>query len=321
MTLKTDHSLSLTDHPTAQRGFARNRRRLAITATVFGVVLAVPTFAQSPLWPDVSALLTERCVSCHAGEFAPLGLALDSHEGVLAGSENGPIVVPGDVAESKLPTRLREGEQPQMPLDGPPFLEPDEIALIEAWIAEGAQLDAPAGVVEEPPVDDGIVTFSDVDAILRQRCIVCHSDNSRYPSPPEGLRLTNLEMVLRGGERVVVVPGNAEASELWRRVAGYGSPRMPFDGPPWLTDAQIETIRIWIEEGAVDDAGNPAPMPVGARIRLRGYVTGPNEIDGARFSVTGQTRVEDRLSLGDEAEVRGRITPDGTISATRLRER
>lgn len=301
--------------------FRPGRKSLAITCTILGFAVATPSIGQTPLWPDVSALLTERCTACHSGEFAPLGLSLDSHGGVLGGSDNGPVVVPGDVAASELSRRIRGLSQPQMPLDGPPFLESAEIAMIETWIAAGAPLDGVSVPDAEPPADDGAVTFSDIDAILKQRCIVCHSDNSRLSAPPEGLRLTNIDMVLLGGDRVVVVPGNPDASELWRRVEGIAAPRMPFDGPPWLTEAEIDLIRIWIEEGAVDDAGNPAPMPTGAEIRLRGIVTGASEIDGAVFTVTPQTRVEDRLVNGMDAEMRGIVAADGSVTATRLRAR
>ncbi len=301
--------------------FRPGRKPLAVASFILGLMAATPSVGQTPLWPDVSSLLAERCIACHSGEFAPLGLSLDSHEGVLGGSENGPVVLPGDVAASELSRRIRGESQPRMPLDGPPFLEPEEIALIEAWIAAGAQRDGESEPGASPPVDDGVVTFADVDAILKQRCIVCHSDNSRFSAPPEGLRLTDLDRVLLGGDRVVVIPGNPEASELWRRVEGLASPRMPFDGPPWLTEAQIDLIRTWIEEGAVDDEGNRAPIPTGAEIRLRGLVTGPSEIDGAAFTVTPQTRVEDRLANGMEAEMRGIVAVDGTIVATRLRAR
>ncbi len=294
---------------------------LAIAVLFLAVSSAKPTNAQTPLWPEVGAIFADRCVDCHSGEYAPLGLSLDSHEGVLAGSENGPVVLPGDASASRLSLRIRGLEEPRMPLDGPPFLEATEIALIEDWITAGALFDGTVEIDPVPPADDGVVTFSDIDAILRQRCIVCHSDNSRLANPPEGLRLTDLMTVLRGGERIVVIPGNPDASEMWRRVMGLGSPRMPFGGPPWLTNEQIELIRTWIEEGAVDDAGTPAPIPVGAEVRLRGLVTGPSEIDGAAFTVTGGTRVEDRLVNGMEAEVRGVVAADGSITATRLRAR
>ena len=301
--------------------FSRRTRRVATIFTALIVLSVPPVDAAEPHWPAVASLLRDRCVSCHAGVFAPMALSLVSHGELLAGSYNGAVVVPGDVPGSPLVRRIRGEALPRMPLDGPPFLSADEIALIEGWIAAGAPLDGTVDPEPVAPEDDGVVTFADVEPILKQRCIVCHSDNSRMAAPPEGLRLTDLAAVLSGGERLVVVPGNPEASELYRRVAGIAQPRMPFDGPPWLPDDQIALIRQWIAEGAVDDAGNAAPVPAGREVRLRGRVSGATEIDGAGFVVTEQTRVEDRLSVGMEAEVRATIAADGSLIATRLRAR
>jgi hypothetical protein len=96
---------------------------------------------------------------------------------------------------------------------------------------------------------------------------------------------------------------------------------MPFDGPPWLDEAAIALIRDWIDGGALSDNAVPAPIPVGCSIRLRGVMTGPNEIDGAAFVVTGQTRIVERPSVGAQAEVRARIAQDGSLEAARLRDR
>ena len=95
-----------------------------------------PAFAQDAA--PVVRILAERCVMCHQGEAAPLGLRLDSVDALLAGSRNGPVVKPGDPAGSELLRRLRGQSQPRMPLTGPPFLSDAEIASVETWIAAGA---------------------------------------------------------------------------------------------------------------------------------------------------------------------------------------
>jgi mono/diheme cytochrome c family protein len=284
-------------------------------------VLAMPGAAQD--FDRVGALFADRCVVCHSGEDAPLGLRLDTHSGVLAGSETGPVVVAGDAA-SPLLQRLRGEAEPRMPLDGPPFLEPDQIAMVEAWVMAGmpAGDTAPAPAAERRrPAPGEPVLWSDVQPIFLKACIKCHSDNSRLGAPPEGLRLDTRENVLAGGDRLAVLPGNPEMSELWRRVTGLADPRMPFDGPPWLPDEDLRLIRDWIAQGAPDADGTLAPVPVGARIRLRGILTGAAEIDGAAFVIDGGTRVDDRPRIGDQAEMRGIVQADGTVRAERFRDR
>ena len=289
----------------------------------FLVLCAGPAAAQeAPSWADLGPFFAERCTLCHSGPDAPLGLHLDSYEGAMAGSVDGPVLVAGDPAGSELIRRVRGESQPQMPLVGD-LLRDDEIERIEAWILAGLP-EGPAEplVAQEPapPGRDEPVTFAHVERIFLQRCAKCHSD-AREGGPPEGLRLESLEHVLAGGERLVVIPGNPEASEIVRRIEGTAQPRMPFDGPPWLEEAQIELIRRWIAEGARDAEGTPAPVPVGREVRYRGVLTGPEEIDGIGFAVTPGTRIDDRPGVGQEAEVRGVVTEDGGIEATRFRDR
>ncbi len=296
--------------------------RLMISSLLF---LALPSLSHAQDWAAVSALFEERCVFCHTGEFAPLGLHLDSHDGVMIGSENGAVVLPGAVETSPLYHRIIGQTEPRMPLDGPPFLNEAEIATIADWIAAGAagpetaepQIDA-----EPPdPREDGQILYSEVARIFGQACIKCHSDNGLLAEPPEALRLDSYEAILAGGDRIVVIPGNAQASEIVRRIEGLASPRMPLDGPPWLDEDAIALIRDWIDGGALSSDAVAAPMPVGGSVRLRGVMTGPNEIDGAAFVTTDQTRIDERPSVGEQAELRAIIAQDGSLQAERLRDR
>lgn len=312
-----------------RRAFGKIGRMSRPFLTVLLLVLAAPPAASAD-WARVSAIFQDRCIACHVGEYAPLGLSLESHAGVMAGSENGPVLAPQAPETSRLYQRITGAAEPRMPLDGPPFLDEAQIGIIRAWIANGAPGPAPESNESTPadtpppppdPRADGAVTFGEVERIFLQRCVLCHSDNSKYDNPPEGLRLTSRDDVLAGGERVVVIPGNPHASELIRRVEGLASPRMPFDGPPWLSDEDVALLRDWIAGGAMDDAMRPAATPVGARVRLRGILTAPDAIDGARFTITSGTRIDDRPAIGRPAEMRGRVAADGTIVATRLRGR
>ena len=279
--------------------------------------------AQTPDFAAVGALFAERCVMCHSGEDAPLGLHLDTHAATLKGSVNGPVAIAGD-QNSPLLQRLRGQAEPQMPLDGPPFLSEAEIKLVSDWIDAGmpegsATFTALPERTRPAPGED--VLWSHVEPVFLKVCAKCHSDNSKVGGPPEGLRLDTWENALAADERVAVVPGNPEMSEVWRRIVGHSDPRMPFDGPPWLPDDDIRLIRDWIAQGARSADGTPAPMPVGERVRLRGIVTAENEIDGARFTVTGETRLDDIPGIGGKAEMRGEVQPDGSVIATRYRGR
>jgi mono/diheme cytochrome c family protein len=273
-------------------------------------------------WATVGALFSERCTKCHSGPFAPLGVELDAFDKVMAAG----VVDVAAPDASRLMQRLTGSALPRMPLDGPPFLADDQIAAVRAWIAAGAPGPAadappPPAVVAEDPRADGKITWPEVAGIFGRHCVECHSDNGKMGAPPERLRLATLEQVLAGGDRVVLVPGNAQASEIIRRVEGSGSPRMPFDGPPWLDASEIALLRDWIDGGALDADGHAAPLPLGGAIRMRGILTAPDAIDGARFVVTADTRVDDAPAVGARAELRAVVGADGSIVAERLRAR
>ena len=89
----------------------------------------------------------------------------------------------------------------------------------------------------------------DIQPILQQNCIKCHG-----PEKQKGkLRLDSKTAAMKGGEDgAVIVAGDAGKSDLYRRITlpkGHDDV-MPNEGDP-LTKTQIESIRDWINQGAV----------------------------------------------------------------------
>jgi len=80
---------------------------------------------------DILPILEENCVRCHGGV---AGLWLNDYEHTLYGGFAGPVLVPGDPEASRLLEYVRRGT---MPPDAPP-LSPEQVRLIEEWIAAGA---------------------------------------------------------------------------------------------------------------------------------------------------------------------------------------
>jgi mono/diheme cytochrome c family protein len=83
---------------------------------------------------DVQPIFNQICVKCHGGEEVKEGLSLKSYGEVMRGSDNGPIVVPGDPDNSFLIEQIVKGE---MPKRGPKLL-PAQIRAITNWVAAGA---------------------------------------------------------------------------------------------------------------------------------------------------------------------------------------
>ena len=313
--------------------------RLVLLACLSLTLTAGASTAFGARWSQVEEIFQAKCVICHQGAGAPLGLRLDSHQGVLAGSARGAVVEAGDPEQSELIRRVAGKSLPRMPLTGPPWLGSEEIDTLRAWIAAGARPESPAPAAEQqgkekPAVAQpqtsqadrqatpkGPLVWQDVAPIFLARCAKCHSPNGIMGAPPEGFVTTDRQSLLAAGERARVVPGNPAASEVVRRIRGLSLPRMPFDGPPWLDQRQIALVERWIAEGARDDSGRPAPVPVGARVRFEGNLYSRWQVDDLPLLVTDDTRIRKNPRPGDRVEVRGVIQNDGRILATRIRPR
>ena len=91
----------------------------------------------------------------------------------------------------------------------------------------------------------------DTYAIFEGSCLICHGADGAYR---ETLLMEHRELI-EGG---TVVPGNPNASELYKRLLGptESGVQMPFGQPP-LPPQSIEAIRRWIVAGAPDWATIP----------------------------------------------------------------
>ena len=90
----------------------------------------------------------------------------------------------------------------------------------------------------------------DAYAIFEQSCLICHGPDGAYR---ETLLIEHNTLITESGS---VVPGNPEASRLYKRLLGEGGQLMPLGGPP-LPDSQIEAVKNWILAGAPDWAAAP----------------------------------------------------------------
>ena len=83
---------------------------------------------------DVQPILESRCGTCHMGEYVSEGLHMDTHESLMEGSDNGPVIIPGNANDSLLVQKLIEGKMPKRG----PKLTSAQIQIIMDWIDAGA---------------------------------------------------------------------------------------------------------------------------------------------------------------------------------------
>jgi len=96
-------------------------------------------------------------------------------------------------------------------------------------------------------------TFSlDVLPVLSDRCFHCHGPDPENREADLRLDVAESSDGTRGA-REVLQPGSPEESELWNRITSHDTDVVmppPESGRQALTNAEIDTIRNWIEAGA-----------------------------------------------------------------------
>jgi len=111
----------------------------AATPTTAAAPTTAPTAASSggavSFSGDVKPILDRVCVKCHGGEETKEGLNMTSYDQLMAGSDNGPVITPGDPINSLLIDLITKGK---MPKQGPKLL-PAQIRTISDWVAAGAK--------------------------------------------------------------------------------------------------------------------------------------------------------------------------------------
>ena len=111
--------------------------------------------------------------------------------------------------------------------------------------------------------DNQVSYTEDIQPILFASCLSCHDQNSEG-FLNSGFSLDSYESVMKGTKfGAVVVPGSAESSSLYLVVAHKTASEIHM--PPHthdalaegrgvsLTEEQIETIKLWIEQGALNN--------------------------------------------------------------------
>jgi hypothetical protein len=92
---------------------------------------------------DIRPILSEHCFSCHGPDVQKMkgGLRLDRREEALKPAKSGKkAIVPGDAGGSELVQRLHstDAEELMPPPEAHKPLKPEQKAILQRWIAEGA---------------------------------------------------------------------------------------------------------------------------------------------------------------------------------------
>jgi cytochrome b subunit of formate dehydrogenase len=123
--------------PTVQIYSPQTPTPLPPTPTLAPSPTAGPTSAVTPgtpgaiTWAEVAPVFAAKCGMCHSATVATYGLSLATYADAMKGSQDGPVIVPGDSAGSVLIQVQSKGGHPGQ-------LTPQELELVRAWIESGA---------------------------------------------------------------------------------------------------------------------------------------------------------------------------------------
>jgi len=143
-----------------------------------------------------------------------------------------------------------------------PELEAIRIQLAKASTSGlvSARVAAVAGLPAPEPIQYG----RDIRPILSDRCFLCHGPDRAHQQA--GLRLDiRDEAIAPRKNGAAIVPGNAEASDLWRRITSHDPSKVmptPESGKRAITPDERELLRRWIDEGAPYEAHWAFTAPV-----------------------------------------------------------
>ncbi len=133
-----------------------------------------------------------------------------------------------------------------------------------------------------------------VAPIFRTKCFACHSTTKKVKGK---LALDDAELPKQIGPGKNIIPGDAAKSTMYVNctLPGDDADVMPPEGKNKLTDAELDTFKAWINEGAsltggaASPAAAPAPLPPAGGGVLKWTNTEGKTIDAEFMGLEGDS--------------------------------
>jgi hypothetical protein len=236
---------------------------------------------------DVQPIFERTCNSCHSGIVQTKGLQVTAYEPLLAGSENGPVVVPGEPDESLLWDQIESGK---MPMVGE--LSELDKETVRLWIAAGA----PARRSELPTRDNLWVSIDagDVETVNN----ACAPDTVENPG-----NFINAELVLP------ISCGARPAPEAVAALADGFTPTIV--GGETLPAAAGEEVTVAAAPAGPAYAGGASAAAAGIQAGALN-IAPPSDADGW-LDARGGFCVERRLPNNERSITAIAFAPDGRM--------
>ncbi|MFQ5730671.1 MAG: protein kinase [Planctomycetaceae bacterium] len=200
------------------------------------------------LAPQAREILQRNCFECHGRNPQKIEKGLNGLDHSSLVDSDRRNVVPGSPDDSRLIQRIADGS---MPLESEevrlPRVSEQELVILRRWIAGGAPEFPPVDPRNPtPPVVPDSPLARQAKGIFHRRCYECH----KHSVAKGGIKILHHRLLLT--VRKVVIPGDAESSELFQLITAKPDNKivMPPEGEARLPAEEIAVIRRWINTGA-----------------------------------------------------------------------
>lgn len=208
---------------------------------------------------EILPVLKRNCLACHHRNEAEGGLVLESYADLLKGGDAGPGIVPNDVDASYVFARASGREEPLMPPEdngvGAETLTPQELALLQLWIQQGA----PGGA----NADTESIQWQPLPTELQPVYALASSPDGRFVASGKA----NQVMIYEADTmRLVAQLEDPELSTDGHAVAGRDIVQSIAFSPDGKTIATggFRTVRIWSRaDGKLSTAETPFASAAG----------------------------------------------------------
>jgi uncharacterized membrane protein len=156
----------------------------------------------------IQPLFAGHCIACHGQSKHKGKLRLDTYEAVMRGGKGGPVIKAGDAKGSELFHRitLPRTDDDFMPAENKRPLSPNEVKVIELWIAAGASGTQAADAIKDLPMDSSSTAVAEVNIeeidpalVVRQRAALATTVAQLQEQFPDTLQYES-----RGSAELVV---------------------------------------------------------------------------------------------------------------------
>ena len=130
------------------------QQRILILALLMVLGTASSLHARQPpsFSKEIMPFFARYCLECHSGEKPKGDLNLESYKNLQQGGKSGEVVVPNKPDESRLVILAEGKDKLVMPPKTAKQPKREEVALLRAWVAAGAKVDAGTIAVTIPDI-------------------------------------------------------------------------------------------------------------------------------------------------------------------------